>query len=47
MRFSEASVTPARRFLNVATGLCAILCAVSYGMALYVYQPVEASQIDL
>mmetsp|Transcript_20645 Transcript_20645/g.62199 ORF Transcript_20645/g.62199 Transcript_20645/m.62199 type:complete len:224 (+) Transcript_20645:367-1038(+) len=29
------------RFLNVATGLCAILCAVSYGMALYVYQPVE------
>ena len=28
------------RFLNVATALCAILCAISYGMALVIYQPI-------
>jgi amino acid transporter len=32
------------RFLNVATGLCAILCAVSYGMALAVYQPITNAE---
>lgn len=28
------------RLLNVATALCAVLCAISYGMALAIYQPI-------
>lgn len=28
------------RFLNIATAICAVLCAISYGMALWIYQPV-------
>lgn len=35
------------RFLNVATGLCAVLCAISYGMALAVYQPITVSKAFL
>jgi hypothetical protein len=31
------------RFLNVGTGLSAVLCAISYGMALAVYQPITVS----